>query len=168
MIHLKKSYTLLMLLTVIISSRTFAQDLSSWNFLARTETSPRALDVIRDNEYTTTGFENGNFYRNPLLLDGRLLDYTRFSLESKGELTVIKGAAVTGNTVQVPFYVYLRRDGNKVVLPGNEKCSKGQDKIEISEILKHAKPGDELIIEPVNKEDGPAKRILKLLSAGGC
>lgn len=30
-----------------------------------------------------------------------------------------------------------------------------------------ANPGDQLVIEPVRKEDGPAKRILKLLK-GGC
>jgi len=35
-------------------------------------------------------------------------------------------------------------------------------KIEISAILKAAKDGDELIVEPVNKEDWPAKRIVKI------
>jgi hypothetical protein len=39
-------------------------------------------------------------------------------------------------------------------------------KVDLSEVLRDAKPGDLLIIVPVNKEDGPAKRILKLLGNG--
>lgn len=165
--HLKKSYILLMLLTVIIGSRTFAQDyFSSLNLFNQTKNSDRAKAVIQDNEYTSTGYEQGNFYSNPLMLNGEPLDYNVFNVESKGELTVIKGAAITGKTTQVPFYVYLRRDGNKVSIPGYERSDISQTKIDISQILRYAKPGDQLVIEPVNKEDGPVKRILKLL--GGC
>lgn len=157
-----------MLLTVIVGSRTFAQDLvASLNFFYKTENSDRAKEVMQDNEYTSTGYEQGNFYSNPLLLNGKPLDYGAFNMKSKGELTVIKGAAITGKTTQVPFYVYLRRNGNKVLISGNERCSIGQTKMDISEILQHAKPGDQLVIEAVKKEDGPVKRILKLLG-GGC
>jgi len=166
--HLKKSFTLLMLLTSIIGSRTFAQDLAldlfNFNAKARQE---RAKEVMQDNEYTSTGYEKGIFYSNPLMLNGKPIDYTAFNLESKGELTVIKGAAITGDTTQVSFYVYLRRDGNKVLIPGNERSSIGKTKMDISEILQHAEPGDQLVIEAVKKEDGHVKRILKLLG-GGC
>jgi len=173
--HLKKSptwpvgrYILLMLLTAIIGSRTFAQDLvSSLIFFDQTKNSDRAKEVMQDNEYTSTGYERGNFYSNPLMLNGKPLDYGAFNVESKGELTVIKGAPLTSKTMQILFYVYLRRNGNKVLIPGIEKCSIGQTKMDISEILQYAKPGDHLVIEPVNKEDGPVKRILKLLG-GGC
>ncbi len=164
--HLKKSYILLMLLTVIIGSRTFAQDYCGLNFLPQTENSARAKEVMQNNEYTSTGYEKGNFYCNPLLLNGKLLDYEAFNMKSKGELTVIKGAVITGITIQVSFYVYLKRDGNKVFIPGNESSSIGQTKMDMSEILQHAKPGDQLVIEPVRKEDGYVKRILKLLD--GC
>ena len=157
-----------MLLTVIPASRTFAQDLfSGLNLLNEIRYLDRANEVKQDNEYTNTGYEQGNCYRNPLMLDGKPLDYNVFSLESEGELTLIKGAAITGNTTKVPFYAYLRRDGNKVIIPGKERPDPKQIKIEISEILRHAKPGDQLVIEPIKKEDGPAKRILKLLR-GGC
>lgn len=159
-----KSFILLLLLTVIADSRTFAQDYFS--FIKILDDSWRAIDVRQDNEYTSTGYEQGKFFCNPLLLDEKPLDYDAFSLRSKGELTVIKGAAITGQIIQVPFLVYLRRSGDKVIIPGKDGAGPGKTKIEISEILKHAKPGDELVIEPVRKEDGLAKRILKLLGSG--
>jgi hypothetical protein len=165
--HLKKSSILLLLLTVIIGSRTFAQDFSGWNPFNQMELSARAKEVMQDNEYTSTGYEQGNFYDNPLMLNGKPLDYNVFNAKSKGELTVIKGAAITGKTTQVSFYVYLRRDGNKVPTPGNERSDISQTKIDISEILQYAKPGDQLVIEPVNRVDGPVKRILKV-PQGGC
>lgn len=152
-----------MLLTLMIGSRTFAQDYFSF---ARLLASARALEVMQNNEYTSTGYEQGKFFSNPLMLNEKPLDYDVFSLKSEGELTVIKEAAITGQTTQVAFYAYLRRNGNKVVIPGKERFDAMQIKIEISEILRYAKPGDQLVIEPVRKEDGPAKRILKLLGDG--
>ncbi len=161
--HLNKPYILLVLLTVIIGSRTFAQDLvSSLNLFY----SDRAKEVIQDNEYTSTGHEQGSFYCNSLLLNGKPLDYSAFNVKLKGELTVIKGAAITGETIQVPFYMYLRRKGYKVLIFGKARFDQEQIKIDISEILRYAEPGDHLVIEAVNKEDGSVKRILKL--PGGC
>jgi len=156
-----------MILTAIIGSRTFAQDyLSSLNLVDQTKKSDRAKEVIQDNEYAGTGYEKGFFYCNPLMLNGKPMDYNAFNVKSKGELTVVKGSAITGSTTQVPFYVYLRRDGNKVLIPGNEKCSTSKTKMDLTKILQHAKPGDQLVIEPANRADGPVKRILKLLD--GC
>jgi len=167
--HLKQSFTLLMFLTSIIGSRTFAQDqfnaLDLFGFAAPLKTE-RAKEVMQDNEYTSTGYEEGVFFCNPLMLGGKSLDYGEFNLQSKGELTVFK-ESVTGQKTQVPFYLYLRRNGNKVLFPDKERPDPKQIKIEISEILRHAEPGDLLVIEAVRREDGPVKRILKLLG-GGC
>jgi hypothetical protein len=166
--HLKRLSILMMLLTVISGSRVFAQDyFTSLNPFNQLQMSPRALDVKQDNEYTSTGIEQGIFYENPLMLNGKPLDYNVFNNKLTGELTVIKGAAITGKSIQVSFYCYLRRDGTKVPVPGNEKCKTGYIKVDISEILKHAKEGDLLVIESVNKVDGAVKRILKVL-VGGC
>ncbi len=167
--HLKKSFTLLMLLTSIIGSRTFAQDFFNFNAILKAQLAKqeRAKEVMQDNEYASTGYEEGIFLCNPLLLNGKPLDYGEFNLQSKGELTVSKGAATNGQTTEIPFYVYLRRNGNEVLIPGKERSAPEQINIEISEILRHAAPGDQLVIEAVNKEDGLVKRILKLLG-GGC
>jgi hypothetical protein len=211
--HLKTLLILLMLLTSIIGSWTFAQDSfnsnatpqsnfdaiakaaeakevpqeraleerDSFNFnamfkfnldaivnaaRARELKEERAREVMRDNEYTITGYEEGIFLSNPLMLDGKPLDYGEFNLASKGELTVVKGAATYGQTVQVPFYLYLRRNGSKVLISGKKRSDRKQIKIDISEILRYAEPGDHLVIEAVKKEDGSVKRILKLLSLG--
>lgn len=156
-----------MLLTSILSSRISAQDLARQLFTFHAiERQERAKEVILDNEYATTGNERGIFLSNPLVLNGKPLVYSEFNIQSKGELTVSKGKA-TGQTVQVPFYVYLRRNGNKVLIPAKERCQVEQIKVEISEILKHAEPGDHLVIEAVRKEDGAVKRILKIVG-GGC
>ncbi|HEY8934968.1 MAG TPA: hypothetical protein VIM65_07090 [Cyclobacteriaceae bacterium] len=127
----------------------------------------RAKEVMQDNEFVISAKAVGKFFDNPLRLDGYTLDYRAFSLESKGELTLIKGATLTSDTVQIPFYIYLRRDGTVINLPGKEAKRPQHVKVDISTILKYAAPGDQLIIEPVNKEDWQAKRILKLLE-GGC
>ena len=177
--YLKRSLTLLILLTSIICSRTFAQD--SFNYTAMLKFSrdwtvkaerakevkqERAKEVMQDNEYAITGYEVGIFLSNPLVLDGKPLDYGEFSLASTGELTVIKGAATTEQTIEIPFYVYLRRNGNKVLIPGKETSDPKLIKINIAEILLHAERGDHLVIEAVRKEDGSVKRILKLLGLG--
>ena len=165
MIHLKRPCILLMLLTLIITSRTSAQDLAQqlFNFDAKGRLA-REKEVIQNNEYVTTGYEKGIFISNPLMLDGKPLEYSEFNIQSKGELTVCKGTAIKGQTTQIPFYVYLRRDGNTVLI---SPVKTDQIKIDLADVLKHAKPGDLLVIQAVNKEDGPVKRILKLLG-GGC
>jgi len=145
----------------------FGQDLAQdlFNFDA-TRKAARIKEVMQDNEYVSTGYEKGIFFINPLMLNGKPLDYGDFNIQSKGELTVTKGATKTGQTTQIPFYVYLRRNGNKVLITGKERSDPKQIKIEISEILRHAEPGDHVVIEAVRKEDGPVKRILKLPGRG--
>lgn len=160
-----------MLLTSITGSRTWAQDFFIFDFNARLKQElakqQRAKDVVQHNEYVVTGYEKGTFLDNPLMLNGKPFDYGEFNLSSFGQLTVNKQVSIKGQTTQVPFYVYLKRNKNKVVIPGRERPDPKQTKINISEIFRHAEPGDHLVIEAVNKEDGPVKRILKLLG-GGC
>ena len=173
--YLKKSSTLLILLLSIIGSPIFAQDSFNYNatlkfsrdWTVKTERAKeRAKEVMQDNEYAITGDEVGIFLSNPLMLDGKPLDYGEFSLTATGELTVIKGAPITEQTMEIPFYVYLRRNGNKVLIPGKERSDPKQIKVDITEILLHAEHGDQLVIEAVKKEDGSVKRILKLLNDG--
>ena len=118
---------------------------------------------MQDNEFLRNGQPTGNFFCNPLLIDGQPLDYSKFSMQSKGELTIVKGSPVIGLSIQIPFYVYLRRNGVMIKLPGEDVSKSKYEKIEISTILKLAKPGDQLILEPANQKDWLAKRVLKLL-----
>jgi hypothetical protein len=98
------------------------------------------------------------------MLDDVAFNYNAFTLESKGELKLIKGEAKTNRTVEIPFHLHLRRNGMFVTHPcGGDVIF---SKVEISTILKVAQDGDELIVEPVNKEDWPAKRIVKIGGKG--
>lgn len=175
---LKKSLALLILLTSMIGSRAVAQQQDAFNLDAMVKFNKTlelkaaraaeikqelAKEVMQDHEYAYTGSEKGILFSN-LMVDGKPVDFGDFNLRTKGELTVSKGAA--GQNMQIPFYVYLRRDGTHVLIPGKEIADSMQIKIELSEILKHAKPGDYLVIEAVKKEDGSAKSILKLLGPG--
>ena len=123
--HLKKTFTLLMLLMLIINSRTFSQDSSrtfapdnfktftrdnfrfatAWEVMQQIQVKQRAREIMQDNEYTTTGYEQGSFLINPLMLNGEPLDYSIFGLSSKGELTLAKEATTTSQPQQIPFYV---------------------------------------------------------------
>lgn len=158
---------LIMLFTLLVGLPASAQDFTSLDFLKRRDDDrilfpdklDRAKQIIQSSEYTSTGEEKGFFYDNPLMLNGRPFDYNFFGPRLKGELTVVKGAPVTGYTRRIPFYIYLRRDGKKVPIPDSDLR---QTKFEISRIMQHAKPGDQVVIEAVNKVDGRVKRILQL------
>ena len=155
--HFKKSFTVFFLLATCCASFTRAQSFRSFNSFP----NPNCLELQnRNHEFAYSGQPEGIFYCNPLMLEGAKLDYFAFGLESKGELKLIKGDAKSDAIVEIPFYLHLRRNGVTVTHP----CGEGVifSKVEISAILKVAQDGDELIVEPVNKEDWPAKRIVKI------
>jgi len=151
-------------MSVLIASPVLSQP--CFDFIKGSH-SERSMEVMQDNEYVVRSKATGNFYCNPLVLNGQPLDYTQFSPQLKGELTLTKGALSLGKRVQIPFYIHLRRNGALVKLP-DEALSGEHLKIEVSRILKFAQKGDQLIIEPANSDDWPAKRILKLVEADDC
>lgn len=154
-------------LNVMIAFPVSAQ-LPSFNLRDQLDSvkTDRAKEVAQDNELEYHAQSVGTFFSNPLQVDGRELDYSIFNLGTEGELTLIKGNSLTGQAMQIPFYIYLRRDGKILELPIDKALKKKLLKIDLPAILKHAEPGDQLIIKPANKEDWQAKRILKL--RGGC
>lgn len=158
----KKSFTIFFLFSTVCASLSWAQSFRSFSSFPNYD--PLLLScpgaARRNNEFTYSGQPNGNFYCNPLMLEGVAIDYNAFTLESKGELKLIKGAPKSGKVVEIPFHLYLRRNGTLVAHP----CGEGVifSKVEISTILQAAQDGDELIVEPVNQEDWPAKRIVKI------
>jgi hypothetical protein len=166
-----KLFKTLSTIAVLSLNVTFAVPVSAQTFLnlkdvLNTRERDRAAEVTQDSEFEINAKSVGNFYINPLQLDGHELNYSEFNLGAEGELTLVKGNAVTGNPMLIPFYIYLRRDGKILELKSDKTMKRKHFKLEISRILKLAEPGDQLIIKPANKEDWQAKRILKLL--GGC
>lgn len=99
-------------------------------------------------------------YANPILLNGQPLDYSTFSIKSKGTLTLMKGKPTSGEAIKIPFRVYLRRNG---VIVYEKKSAAKLTQIEISEVLALSKAGDQIIINPTEKVDFKAKRIINVM-----
>ncbi len=99
-------------------------------------------------------------YANPLLLNGLPFDYSKFSIRSKGVLTVMKGKPTSAQAIKIPFRLYLRRNGMIVY---EKKSSSKLTEVEISEVLALSQAGDQIIINPTEKVDYKAKRIINVL-----
>jgi hypothetical protein len=99
-------------------------------------------------------------YANPILLNGQPLDYSTFSIKSKGTLTLMKGKPTSSEAIKIPFRVYLRRNG---VIVYEKKSASKLTQIEISEVLALSKTGDQIIINPIEKADYKAKRIINVM-----
>lgn len=127
----------------------------------------RAASIMLDNELGPgEACTTGDFYSNPLVLNNRPLDYTWFSILSRGPLCVVKGNPDIPDAEKIPFHIYLRRKG-VIINEGKSSSTKAVFCVEISDVLKLAMPGDHLIIEPVQKTDRQAKRIIKVIEGRG-
>jgi hypothetical protein len=155
----KKSLTIFFLLAACCASHSWAQPSPGFRSFSQFKITC-AEQEKRHNEFAYSGEPDGIFYCNSLTLEGLAFNYNAFGLESRGELKLIKGESKSYKTVEIPFYLRLRRNGIPVPLTCGEDVI--YSKVEISIILKGAQDGDELIVEPVNKEDWPAKRIIKI------
>jgi hypothetical protein len=165
---LEKSFAIFLLVSACCAQATWGQSSSSFKPFLYSDplllSCPGVNQRKQDNEFAYSGEATGTFYCNPLVLDGMLFDYNAITLESNGELTLIKGDPKNSKVLEIPFYLHLRRNGKILTHPNAEGVF--FSKAEISTILEIAQNGDELIVEPVNKEDWPAKRIIKI--GGGC
>jgi len=140
---------------------SYGQGLTSFYALPSNE---KAKAVMQNNEFERD--ENGqaeNIYCNPILLDGRLLDYGNFTITTRGELELIKGEPESSGSTKIPFFIRLRRDDKIIDNKNMGFLHKQLYEIEISTVLAFSRPGDQLIIAPVNKVDWKAKRILKII-----
>ncbi|MBD2755880.1 hypothetical protein [Spirosoma validum] len=104
-----------------------------------------------------------NFSHNPLVLDGNSLDYTFFSIFSKGRLAVVSGEPASKDAVKIPFRIYLRRSG-MIIQKGASDNGRQYYDVDIATVLAQAQHGDELVIDPVYKTDWVARRILRVRS----
>ena len=100
-----------------------------------------------------------NFYYNPLLLNGKSMNIEKFSVVAKGVLGMIGGNSESGQREKIPFFIYLKRAG-KIVDASTCTHNHPVMAVEISEVLKFAKAGDELIIDPANKTEKAGRRVL--------
>ena len=126
-----------------------------------------AQQVMQDNELVRYNVgQDANFNCNPLLVDGKSLDYSQFHLGSSGELSVVKGNPESKDAERIPFYISIRRNGEIIVDKKMPFLDKVLYKVNLLDLQPFSRPDDVLIINPVRREDWKAKRILKLI--GGC
>jgi hypothetical protein len=138
-------------------------NLTQFKFFYKETDYKRAKEVMQNNEFEKSGC---SVQVNPLLVDGKALDYGAFDLNTKGMLSLVNGQAETKNAQNIPFYVAIRRNGEIIEDKKMSFLNKELYKINLSDIFSFCKDGDLLIIKPARAEDWMAKRILKLL--GGC
>ncbi len=113
---------------------------------------------------TTHTFSKGGenyFYGNPLVLNGKPLDYQTFWKGSKGLLALVKGNPNSADSPRVPFKIYLKHEG-QVVNKGLSSDTRELYEVEVAHILALARFGDQLIIEPARESDAKAKRVINL------
>lgn len=104
-----------------------------------------------------------SFYYNPLMLNGKSMNIEKFSLVAKGVLSMMGENSGSGQREKIPFFIYLKRAG-KIIDANAYTHNHSVMSVEISEVLKSAKAGDQLVIDPVNKGEKAGRRVLTVKS----
>ena len=105
--------------------------------------------------------DNEKAFYNSILFNGKPLIYDQFSLSSRGLLTMVINDSKTQESKSIAFKIYLKRQ-DKVIPFGGSDNGNGVSEIEVSDILKFANLGDQLIIEPVEKKAQIFTRVIFL------
>ena len=128
--------------------------------------SQQRIPVINNELKRAEIGKYANFYCNPLLLDGKPLDYNKFNLYSKGELTLVSGDPSSAMSQPVSFYVQLQPNGAINQISDLKYLHQPVYSIEVSSVLATAKAGDLLVITPSSPVDWKARRVIKINDAG--
>ncbi|GLU53788.1 hypothetical protein Dfri01_32490 [Dyadobacter frigoris] len=103
--------------------------------------------------------KNGTSNGISLLLNGKLAEPENFIHATNGRLTLIDINSKSGPKTELQFFAYLRREG-KIVDVNAYAHNFSVRSIELTEILKSAKVGDDIIIEPANKTNISGRKII--------
>jgi len=94
---------------------------------------------------------------SPMLLNGKSVEPAMFSAVRYGRISIVNSGY--GLKDKIPFYIYLKRDG-KII----DADSKGHNatvfEFEIAEILKSAKVGDQIIVDPAGQTGQTGRKII--------
>ena len=103
------------------------------------------------------------FYWNPVLLNGRSASPAQLAAASSGKLSLVRFDPQSSRVTKVPFIIYLKR-GGKII--NNDAYAHNNAVLEgdIYEVLKPAQAGDQLIIDPVDKEAQIDRRVITVRS----
>ena len=109
--------------------------------------------------------EGRYFYCDPALIDGQPVEWQRFTTGTRGTLTLVHGDPRSAAATRIPFSLSLRRGGKILRDPKVALLNRPVVEADLGAVLAIARAGDQLIIDPVDKSDWRAKRIVEL---GGC
>ena len=101
---------------------------------------------------------------NSFLIDGKQVNMDQLSTISRGLLSIEINNTESGKTDRIPFLIYLKRAG-KIVDADAYAHNNLVESIEISEVLQAAQPGDELVIDAVNKDVTTMRRVVVIKSS---
>lgn len=94
-----------------------------------------------------------------LLLNGKTIRTEQLLGVSRGIISLHQNTTSSNDRQVIPFYVYLRRDG-MIVDAQAYAHNHAVSQYEIAEVLKAARAGDELIIDPASQNDKHARRSI--------
>lgn len=95
--------------------------------------------------------------RSPMLLNGKSVSPGTFSAVRYGKISIVNPEYSLKD--KIPFYIYLKRDG-KIINASSKAHNASVFEYEIAEILKSAKVGDLIVIDPANKTEQLGRRII--------
>ncbi len=96
---------------------------------------------------------------NTLMLNGKVTDETTLSSVTTGKLSLVALHAGTGESQLIPFYAYVIREG-KIVDADAFAHNHAVTEIEISAILKTARYGDQMIIDPAGENTARNRKVI--------
>ena len=87
------------------------------------------------------------------------MDFDKLATINSGKLSIVKIVDHSNQKVVVPFYAYIRREG-KIVDSESYAHNHAMKEVEMSEVLKSSRVGDELVIDPVEKRSGGQRTVI--------
>lgn len=94
-----------------------------------------------------------------LRLNGKLTEPKEFIHVTNGRLTLVDHNSKSGPNAELQFFAYLKREG-KIVDVNAYAHNFSVRSIELAEILRSAKVGDDIIIEPAQKTNVSERKII--------
>lgn len=96
---------------------------------------------------------------NILMLNGKVTDENTLSWETTGKLSLGTLHTEAGKPGRISFYAYVIRAG-KIVDTDAFAHNNAVTEIEMSDILKSAKEGDQIIIDPAGENPAKNRRVI--------
>lgn len=100
---------------------------------------------------------------NPLLLNGASVTMDQLGWATRGILSIVKNKLNATQNTRIPFYIYLKRDG-KIMDANADAHNRPVLQYELAEILRSARAGDQIVIDPAVKTDAAGRSVITVKS----